>query len=90
MVSRRMVEVGWVVDQKCRGKGIATEAARAALDWSFANLAVTQICSIIRPDNLASARVATKLGASIERQLNDFFGGVADLWVHHRPSVLPK
>jgi len=79
-----MLEVGWVVDSRRTCEGIATEAGRASLDWCFANLGVNEVCSLIRPDNLASARVAEKLGASIERQLDDFFGGVANIWVHRR------
>ncbi|MGD9721091.1 MAG: GNAT family N-acetyltransferase [Pirellulales bacterium] len=79
-----MLEVGWVVDSSRRGEGIAGEAGRASIDWCYANLRVDRVCSIIRPDNLASARVAEKLGARIERQLEDFFGGVANLWVHER------
>jgi RimJ/RimL family protein N-acetyltransferase len=78
-----MLEVGWLVDRSRRGQGIATEAGRAAVDWCFAQLAVSQVCSLIRPDNAASARVAAKLGARVERQLDNFFGGVADVWVHH-------
>ena len=77
-----MLEVGWVVDSRRTREGIATEAGRASLDWSFSNLGVDQICSLIRPDNLASARVAEKLGARVERQLEDFFGGPANVWVH--------
>ena len=80
-----MLEVGWLIDRTRRGQGIATEAARAALDWCFDKLAVGQVCSLIRPENLPSARVAAKLGAKVERQLDNFFGGVADIWVH-RPS----
>lgn len=84
-----MVEVGWLVDRTCRGQGIATEAARAALDWSFAQLAVTKVCSLIRPDNLPSARVAAKLGAKMESQLDNFYGAAADVWVHHPHSSTP-
>jgi RimJ/RimL family protein N-acetyltransferase len=77
-----MLEVGWVVHPRRRGEGIAGEAARASLDWCFAKLGVREVCSIIRPDNTASARVATKLGARVERQIDDFLGGPADLWIH--------
>jgi RimJ/RimL family protein N-acetyltransferase len=79
-----MVEVGWVVDPRRQRQGIATEAGRAALDWSFAHLDVEAICSLIHPDNAASARVAAKLGAVRERHLDDFYLGPADLWMHRR------
>jgi RimJ/RimL family protein N-acetyltransferase len=81
-----MLEVGWVVDARRRGEGLAVEAGRASLDWCFAHLGVEQVCSIIRPENQASARVALKLGARRDRQLDDFLGGPADLWLHQRPG----
>ncbi len=79
-----MLEVGWLVDPRRQNEGIATEAGRASLDWAFANLPVEQICSLIHPENGASVRVATKLGARLERQFG-VFGIMADLWIHRRP-----
>lgn len=81
-----MLEVGWVVVPQRQGQGIATEAARAVLQWCFERLAVESIGSLIRPDNLASARVAEKLGARRDRRLDDFFGGPTDLWLHRGSS----
>jgi RimJ/RimL family protein N-acetyltransferase len=79
-----MLEVGWVVDPRRQGEGIATEAGRASLDWCFANLGAREICSIIRAENRPSARVAAKLGARIEGRLDDFFDAPADLWIHRQ------
>ncbi len=85
-----MLEVGWAVDSRRRCQGIATEAGTASLDWCYANLGVDEVCSLIRPDNLPSARVAAKLGARIDRRIDDFLGGPADLWMHRRHGHLPK
>jgi RimJ/RimL family protein N-acetyltransferase len=82
-----MLEVGWVVDPRRQGQGIATEAGRVSLDWCFAHLGAEQVCSLIAPDNSASARVATKLGATVERRIT-VFGQPADLWIHRRPAEL--
>lgn len=79
-----MVEIGWLVAPAHQGQGIATEAGRAALTWAFAHLGIEQACSIIRPDNHASIRVAKKLGARLDRRLDDFDGAAADLWVYAR------
>ncbi|HEX5442222.1 MAG TPA: GNAT family N-acetyltransferase [Pirellulales bacterium] len=76
-----MLEVGWVVDPARQRQGIATEVGRASIDWCFQNLGVDAVCSLIHPDNLASARVAEKLGARIEDQVQ-IAGISADLWVH--------
>ncbi len=79
-----MIEVGWVVDPRRQGEGIATEAGRASLDWSFANLDVDQVCSLIRPGNAASVRVAEKLGATLDRGIDELHGLPADVWLHRR------
>ena len=81
-----MLEVGWVVDPRRQRQGIATEAGRASLDWCFANQGVDRVCSIIAPDNAASARVAEKLGARIERRIT-VAGQRADLWIHCSPGT---
>ena len=39
-------------------KGSRREAAQACKAWGFANLPVDRIISLIRPENLASRRVA--------------------------------
>jgi RimJ/RimL family protein N-acetyltransferase len=81
-----MLEVGWLVAPQRQGQGVATEAGRAVLDWCFEHLPTEPICSLIRPDNQSSARVAQKLGAHLERSLDDYFGGPTDMWMHRRPG----
>jgi RimJ/RimL family protein N-acetyltransferase len=86
-----MLEVGWLVDPRRQGEGIATEAGRASLDWCFDNLPIEQACSIIDPANIASARVAAKLGGRLERRLDDAaLGRPADLWIHNRRGQNPS
>jgi RimJ/RimL family protein N-acetyltransferase len=55
-------EVGWVLHPTFWGRGFATEAARACLDWGFSNLDVAYITAMILPDNVRSLRVAERLG----------------------------
>ena len=47
------------------GKGYATEGAKAMLDYAFRELGKTEIVADIRPENLASRRVAERLGMQI-------------------------
>jgi len=54
-------EAGWVLSPSVHGKGYATEAVRAVLDWSDANLKTPVVC-ILAPENPASIRVAEKSG----------------------------
>jgi RimJ/RimL family protein N-acetyltransferase len=59
------VEVGWVTIEGDRSQGIATEAARAALEDAWEHAMPNHhgwIVAYIRPENTASIRVAEKLG----------------------------
>jgi RimJ/RimL family protein N-acetyltransferase len=56
------LEVGWRLARAAWGRGYATEAARAAIAWAWANLEVDQLISIIHPENAGSMRVAERLG----------------------------
>jgi RimJ/RimL family protein N-acetyltransferase len=55
-------EVGWVLRPDAWGRGLATEAAAACLDWGFRNLELSYITAMIRPDNARSIGVAARLG----------------------------
>lgn len=55
-------EIGWLVDPRYWGRGIATEAGEAGLAFGFEQLALTEILSIYQPPNSASGRVMEKLG----------------------------
>jgi len=55
-------EVGWRLGSRHWGRGYATEAATAALDWGFEELGLTTVLSIFEPDNAASGRVMDRLG----------------------------
>lgn len=56
-------EVGWGLAREATGKGYATEAAEASIDWAFANLGWSDVIHCIDPDNVNSAQVATRLGS---------------------------
>lgn len=57
-------EIGWNLwDGAYEGKGIATEATRAARTWAFAAQGWETAVSYIHPDNTASIRLATRIGA---------------------------
>ncbi len=56
------VEIGWRLPVAARGKGHATEAARAVLAHGLRALGLPRIVADIRPENAASIRVASKIG----------------------------
>lgn len=57
-------EVGWALRRDAWGHGFAWEAAVAAIDWAFAHLGWSQVIHTIHPDNLASIRLAERLGST--------------------------
>lgn len=61
-------EVGWGIVRDCWGKGYATEAAEASIDWAFDNLGWDEVIHTIEPANVNSAKVAERLGSRILRQ----------------------
>jgi len=60
------LEVGWVLGRDSWGRGYATEAGQAAIDYAFDVLRADGVISLIRPDNKASIRVAERLGESYQ------------------------
>ncbi len=62
------VEIGWHVKPGRKGHSIAPEAAMAARYWAFANLDAGHLISLVRPENVASVRVAEKIGMHVDRE----------------------
>ncbi len=61
------VEVGWRLAASHHGKGLATEAGSAAVDWGFTEGGLERIVSIYEPENTPSGRVMERLGFTHER-----------------------
>jgi RimJ/RimL family protein N-acetyltransferase len=62
------LELGWIIRRERWGCGFATEAAEAALVWTWDHVATDHVISIIQPDNHRSIRVAEKIGETPERR----------------------
>ncbi len=58
--------IGYWVRQSQQGKGIATQAARTIATFGFQKLKLTRLEIVVAEENLASRRVAEKVGASFE------------------------
>jgi RimJ/RimL family protein N-acetyltransferase len=61
-------EVGWVLMPEGRGRGVATEAGGACVDWGFRDFAFPYVTAMIAPDNAASIAVARRLGMTPLRE----------------------
>ena len=83
------LEMGWVIRRSRWGNGFATEAARAALDWAWANVDADHIISIIQPENTRSIRVAEKIGERFERQ-QPWMGATAHIYGIRRGDAMPR
>ena len=75
------LEVGWCLMPAARGSGYATEAAAACLATGFGTFGLGRLVSYIDPENLASRRVAERLGAVREGTIA-LAGGTADVFLH--------
>jgi RimJ/RimL family protein N-acetyltransferase len=62
------LELGWKLARSAWGKGYATEAARAAMEWAWRELRAPGLISVIRPENTRSIRVAERLGFAPARE----------------------
>ena len=59
-------ELGWQLYEGHEGRGYATEAAMALRDWAMRALRLDGLVSYVHPENLASAAVAERLGATLD------------------------
>lgn len=62
-------EVGFLLDRPFWGKGYATEAALASLQFGFEQIRLDHIIALVHPDNLASRRVIAKCGLAYTHTL---------------------
>jgi RimJ/RimL family protein N-acetyltransferase len=60
------IEVGWTLARFAWGQGFASECGAASLAWAWKTLPdLDRILSVIDPENLASRRVAERLGMAL-------------------------
>jgi RimJ/RimL family protein N-acetyltransferase len=73
----RQAEIGYAVHPDVGGRGLATEAARAALRLAFTTYGFHRVYARIDDENTASVRVAERLGMRLEAHLleNDLRDG---------------
>lgn len=58
------IEIGWRLAAPYWNQGLATEGARAVLEFGFDQCNLKQVVSFTVPDNIASRRVMEKIGMS--------------------------
>ena len=56
------VEVGWWMHRELWGRGLATEAGRAAVDYCFGTIGFPRLICCVHPENTRSLSVARNVG----------------------------
>lgn len=89
-------EIGWGLSRAALGRGYATEAAAAAMDWAVDTLGWSDLIHCIDPANEASKRVATRLGSSFrslgvlpapyDKTPVEVWGQTREAWLARRSS----
>ena len=67
------VEIDFILDRHYWGRGFATEAGQAALQYGFNDLGLSMIVGIVHPENRASQRVLEKVGLQFIEE-TEYFG----------------
>jgi RimJ/RimL family protein N-acetyltransferase len=80
------LEIGWTLIRAFWNQGYATEAAIACRDHAFDELGRERVISLIAPENVASIRVAEKIGESYERDVELGLGPVRLYSLGKRPA----
>ena len=68
----RNVELGYTISRAYWGKGYATEAVQAVIQFGFEKMKLVRIEAVVLPENLASARVLEKSGMQFEGVLHSY------------------
>jgi len=80
-------EIVWSVMPGFQGRGFATEAGQAAREAAYRELGWTTAVSYIAPQNLPSQRVAQRLGALHEANI-ELRGSPVGVYRHPGPAAL--
>jgi ribosomal-protein-alanine N-acetyltransferase len=68
-------EVGYLLSERARGRGVATRAMGLLIDWSFRELGMERVQALVHPDNPPSAAVLDRLGFKREGLLRRYRAG---------------
>ncbi len=90
-------EVGYAFHQDAHGNGYCTEACAAAIDWAFDTLGWTEVIHCISPENIASQKVAQRLGSHnrgpralpppLDAHAIDIWGQTREQWRARRREI---
>jgi RimJ/RimL family protein N-acetyltransferase len=68
------VEIAYLLDKSFWHQGLATEAAKGIMEYAFEKLNLSRLICLMDPDNIASQRVAQRIGMKLERNVDGIAG----------------
>lgn len=71
---RQEVEVAYLLGKKFWGQGFASEAGLAIVQYAFQKLDLSRLICLIDPENLASVKVAERIGMGFEQKVDGIDG----------------
>jgi RimJ/RimL family protein N-acetyltransferase len=84
------VEIGWWLVRSAWGRGLASEAAAQVGDEGFERVGLDRIIARLQPANVASARVAEKIGMVLDRETTGRHGEQVLIYALTRDDWLTK
>jgi [ribosomal protein S5]-alanine N-acetyltransferase len=83
------LEIGYSILPVYWNKGFAFEAAEKCRDFAFQNNFCPSLISIVSPSNIASEKVARKIGMNLEKQ-TDYHGNIVNIFRLHIIPIAQK
>jgi RimJ/RimL family protein N-acetyltransferase len=76
------VEIAYLLDKAFWKQGLATEAAAGILHYGFEQLNLSRLICMIDPENVASQRVAERIGMAFEKQVDEYEGDKLPFFIY--------
>lgn len=76
------VEVAYTIAREHWGRGLGSEIAQGIAQYAFHTLGLTRLICLIEPENLASQKVAAKIGMKLEKKLDGIAGDGIPTWIY--------
>ncbi|WP_250123990.1 GNAT family N-acetyltransferase [Chroococcidiopsis sp. CCMEE 29] len=80
------IEIGYLLAKEYWRRGLATEAACANRDYGFEQLGFSRLISLIDPGNIASQKVAMKVGLTYEKDAT-MWGKTVRVYAIHKQEI---
>ena len=68
------IEIAYLLNKDFWHQGFATEAARGIMSYGFEKLHLTRLICMMHPENVASQKVAERIGMKLESQVDGIAG----------------